>query len=130
MVEAIAKHGGFARIHCHGRIRAVLDYIVEMGAAAIDPIEPPPHGDVELECVRREYGRELVLFGNLEVADIENSEPAEFEKIVEKALIDGTSGQGKGFVLMPSSAPTGRKITPGMMTNYETMVRLTSRFNL
>jgi len=40
MVEAIAKHGGFARIHCHGRIRAVLDYIVEMGAAAIDPIEP------------------------------------------------------------------------------------------
>ncbi|HUU17672.1 MAG TPA: uroporphyrinogen decarboxylase family protein [Sedimentisphaerales bacterium] len=124
MVEAIQKHGGFARIHCHGRIRAVLDYIVEMGAAAIDPIEPPPHGDVELEYVRREYGRELVLFGNLEVADIENSEPGEFEKLVEKCLRDGTCGEGKGFVLMPSSAPTGREITPRMMANYETMVRL------
>ncbi len=130
MVEAIAEHGGFARIHCHGRIRAVLDYIVEMGAAAIDPIEPPPHGDVELEYVRREYGRELVLFGNLEIADIENSEPGDFEKIVEKALIDGTSGEGKGFVLMPSSAPTGREITPRMMANYQTMIRLTTRFNL
>jgi len=130
MVKAIQEHGGFARIHCHGRIRAVLDYIVEMGAAAIDPIEPPPHGDVELEYVRRKYGSELVLFGNLEMADIESSEPADFEKVVEKALIDGTRGQGKGFVLMPSSAPTGRKITPRMMTNYQTMIRLTTRFNL
>ncbi len=130
MVEAIQEHGGFARIHCHGRIKAVLDYIVEMGAAAIDPIEPPPYGDVELEYVRREYGKELVLLGNLEMADIENSEPDDFEKVVEKALIDGTSGEGKGFVLMPSSAPTGRKITPRMMANYETMVRLATNFNL
>jgi hypothetical protein len=130
MVKAIAEQGGFVRIHCHGRIRAVLDYIVEMGAAAIDPIEPPPHGDVELEYVRRKYGRELVLFGNLEIADIENSEPDDFETVVEKALIDGTSGQGKGFVLMPSSAPTGREITPRIMANYETMVRLATRFNL
>jgi len=130
MVKIIQKYGGFARIHCHGRIRAVLDYIVEMGATAIDPIEPPPHGDMELEYVRRKYGRELVLFGNLEIADIENSEPGDFEKVVEKALIDGTSGKGKGFVLMPSSAPTGREITPRMMTNYQTMIRLTTRFNL
>ncbi len=127
MVEVIQKNGGFVRIHCHGRIRAVLDYIVEMGAAAIDPIEPPPHGDVELEYVRRKYGRELVLFGNLEIADIENCEPGDFEKVVEKALIDGTIGEGRGFVLMPSSAPTGRKITHRMMANYETMVRLVMR---
>jgi len=127
MVETIQTYGGFARIHCHGRIRAVLDYIVEMGAVAIDPIEPPPQGDVELEYVRRHYGRELVFFGNLEIADVENMEPAEFEKVVEKALIDGTSSEGKGFVLMPSSAPTGRKITPRMMTNYQTMIRLTMR---
>jgi hypothetical protein len=130
MVEAIQKQGGFARIHCHGRIRAVLDYIVEMGAAAIDPVEPPPQGDVELDYVRREYGKELVLFGNIEIADIENCEPGDFEEIAEKALIDGTRGEGKGFVLMPSSAPYGRKITPRVMKNYETMVRLATRFCL
>jgi hypothetical protein len=124
MVETIQRCGGFARIHCHGRIRAVLDYIVEMGPAAIDPIEPPPQGDVELAYVRNEYGKELVLFGNIEFADIENTGPAEFEKIVEKSLKDGTYGDGKGFVLMPSSAPISRKITPGILANYETMVRL------
>ena len=124
MVEMIQKHGGFARIHCHGRIRAVLDYIVEMNPAAIDPIEPPPQGDVELSYVRHRYGKDLVLFGNIEFAAIENTEPAEFEKLVEKTLKDGTEGQGKGFVLMPSSAPINRKITPRVLSNYETMIRL------
>ena len=124
MVETIQKHGGFARIHCHGRIRAVLDYIVEMNPAAIDPIEPPPQGDVELAYVRRKYGKDLVLFGNIEFADIENTEPAEFEKLVEKTLKDGTAGEGKGFVLMPSSAPISRKVTLRVLANYQTMVRL------
>lgn len=127
MVQTIQKHGGFARIHCHGRISAVLDYVVEMGATAIDPIEPPPQGDVELAQVRREYGDKLVLFGNIEYADIENTEPAKFERIVEKSLRDGTGGEGKGFVLMPSSAPISRKVTPRVLANYKTMVRLASR---
>jgi hypothetical protein len=128
MVEMIQKHGGFARIHCHGRIRAVLDYIAGMNPAAIDPIEPPPQGDVELSYVRRKYGKDLVLFGNIEFAAVENTEPAEFEKLVEKALKDGTAGEGRGFVLMPSSAPISRKITPRVLTNYETMLRLATNF--
>jgi hypothetical protein len=130
MVETIHKYGGLARIHCHGRLRAVLDYIVGMGADAIDPLEPPPHGDVELEYVRSRYGRDLALFGNLEIADLENTEPGQFARVVEKTLRDGTRGPGKGFVLMPSSAPNGRTITPTVMANYETMVRLATRFSL
>jgi hypothetical protein len=129
MVEMIQKHGGFARIHCHGRVRAVLDYIVRMNPAAIDPIEPPPQGDVELSYVRRRYGRNLVLFGNIEFAAIENTGPPEFEKLVEKTLKDGTTGQGRGFVLMPSSAPICRKITPGVLSNCETMLRLAVNFS-
>ena len=129
MVEMIQKHSGFARIHCHGRIRAVLDYIIEMGPTAIDPIEPPPQGDIELGEVRRRYGRDLVLFGSLQFADVEHAEPAEFEKIVAKSLKDGTDGEGRGFVLMPSSAPISRKISPRVMANYETMLRLATNFH-
>lgn len=130
MVEMIQKYGGFARIHCHGRIRAVLDYIVEMNPTAIDPIEPPPQGDIKLSEVRRRYGKELVLFGNIEFADIEHTEPAEFEKIIAKSLKDGTDGEGKGFVLMPSSAPISRKVNSRIIANYQTMVRLATNFNL
>jgi uroporphyrinogen-III decarboxylase len=128
MVRAIKKHGGFARIHCHGRIAAILDAICVMGADATDPIEPPPHGDVSLEYVRRAYGDRLVLFGNIELSDIESMEPAQFERLVAQTLADGTRGPGRGFVLMPSSAPNGRQITPRILKNYETMVGLAERF--
>jgi len=127
MVRAIKKHGGFARIHCHGRILAVLDAICDMGADAIDPIEPPPHGDVGLEFVRCVYGDRLVLFGNVELCDIESMEPADFRTLVERSLLDGTHGHGRGFVLMPSASPNGRQIPARTMKNYETMVQLVER---
>ena len=128
MVKAIQKHGGFARVHCHGRLRAILDDIAAMGADATDPIEPPPQGDVGLDYVRQNYGERLVLFGNIELRDIELMEPAEFRKVVERALADGTRGQGRGFVLMPSSAPNGRHISSRILKNYETMVHLAESF--
>ena len=124
MVRMIRDNGGFARIHVHGRIRNNLCSIVRMGVDAIDPIEPPAHGDVELSYVRSEYGKDLVLFGNLEIADIENAEPNDFEKTVRQAIVDGTSGQGRGFVLMPTACPIGRKISARTMQNYETIVRV------
>ncbi|HPC94015.1 MAG TPA: uroporphyrinogen decarboxylase family protein [Sedimentisphaerales bacterium] len=123
MVEAIRRTGGFARIHIHGRIRNILDSVVRMGADAIDPIEPPPQGDVDLAFVRAKYGHALVLFGNLEIADVENTEPKQFERIVRKAIADGTRGDGRGFVLMPSACPYGRTISAQTLRNYETMVR-------
>ena len=128
MVRAIQSHGGFARIHIHGRIRNVLDAVVEMGADAIDPIEPPPQGDVDLAFIRERYGRDLVLFGNLEIADIENAEPKQFERLVRRALADGTHGDGRGFVLMPSACPYGRTIGPQVVENYETIVRCVEDF--
>jgi len=127
MVEIIRRHGGFARIHCHGRIRRLLPYLAQMGASATDPIEPPPQGDITLAEVRREYGRQFVLFGNIEIADIENLPPSQFEKIVAQTLSDGTAGEGRGFVLLPSAAPYGRTITPRALANYQTMVRLVNR---
>ena len=122
MVEMIHRHGGFARIHCHGRIASALPAIVEMGADGIDPIEPPGQGDVELRDVADEYGEELVLFGNIEVSDIENMDEEAFAASVVGSLEAGS--RAKGFVLMSSASPYGREIAPRTMHNYETMVRL------
>ena len=38
MVRAIQAHGGFARIHSHGRLRGILEHIAGMNADALDPI--------------------------------------------------------------------------------------------
>ncbi len=124
MVQMIQAHGGFARIHSHGRLQDILPHIAAMQPDALDPIEPPPQGDVELEYVRKHFGDQLVLFGNIEIADVENLAPNRFAEKVRRALDQGTAGDGRGFVLMPSAAPYGRTISANTMQNYETMVRL------
>ena len=128
MVRMIQAHGGFARIHSHGRLEDVLDHIAGMEPDALDPIEPPPQGDVQLGYVREHYGKQLVLFGNIEIADVENLPPNQFEEKVKRALHEGTTGDGRGFVLTPSAAPYGRTISRTTMSNYETMVRLAERW--
>lgn len=122
MVKQIRDHGGFARIHAHGCIKNVLDYIINMGADAIDPVEPPPHGDVDLKFVREKYGKQLVLFGNIEVSDIENMPENKFRSIVRQTITDGTSGDGRGFVLMPTASPYGRNISETTFRNYQILV--------
>lgn len=124
MVDAIRRHGGFARIHSHGKLLAILDDIVSTGVVALDPIEPPPQGDVELKYVRGKYGRQLVLFGNLEVSDIEMLHSHLFAEKVKKAIDEGTSGEGRGFVLMPSASPYGRILSKQALENYEKMIEI------
>ncbi|HEY9076411.1 MAG TPA: uroporphyrinogen decarboxylase family protein [Anaerolineaceae bacterium] len=128
LVSAIQRHGGFARIHSHGRLRAILADIAATGCLGLDPIEPPPQGDIELIDVRRLYGQQMVLFGNLEASDLENLPTPEFEQKIRKALLEGTAGHGRGFVLLPSSCPYGRVLSPLALANYQKMIEVVEQF--
>ena len=129
IVRTIQKYEGFARIHSHGKLRRILPHIATMQPSGLDPIEPPPQGDITLSEVRREYGKQMVLFGNIEASEIEMLPPKSFAIRVQQALEDGTLGEGRGFVLMPSSCPYGRTISSQVMENYETMIRLTHQMS-
>jgi uroporphyrinogen-III decarboxylase len=124
IVETIQRYGGYARLHSHGRLKNILSMIAEMGVSGLDPVEPPPQGDMHLIDVRRQVGKQIVLFGNIEASEIELLPPPQFEARVRRALEQGTAGEGRGFVLMPSACPYGRVISADVMANYETMVRL------
>lgn len=128
MIQIIQHYGGYARLHCHGNIREILPEIVAMGADGLDPIEPPPQGNVQLHEVRSGYGADMTLFGNLEASDIENLSTDAFEKKVQTALEEGTAGDGRGFVLMPSACPYGRVLGDQALRNYEKMVELVDAF--
>lgn len=127
MVDTIHSSGGFARMHSHGNLKDILNYIVSMGVDGLDPIEPEPQGDVELSYVRQKYGKELVLFGNLEATDLDNLPTPEFEKKIVSAIQQGTAGEGRGFVLLPSACPYGRKLPPLALANYRKMVEVVNR---
>ena len=124
MVKMIQAKSGFARIHSHGRLRLILDDIRSMDCSGLDPIEPPPQGDVELSFVRDKYGDQMVLFGNLEASDLENLDSGEFETKIRRAIREGTYGKGRGFVLMPSSCPYGRELPERALKNYQKMIEV------
>jgi hypothetical protein len=122
MVEMVQRYHGFVRLHSHGNLKGILDHIAGMKVDAIDPIEPPPQGDVELEYVRQKVGKDMVLFGNLEIADIENMPSDNFRQVVRKSIKDGTSGMGRGLVLMPSSSPCSREVLDLTLRNYQIII--------
>jgi Uroporphyrinogen decarboxylase (URO-D) len=128
MVESIQRWGGYARIHSHGRLRLILDEIAATGCDGLDPIEPPPQGDMTLREVRRKVGQQMTLFGNLEASDIENLPTREFREKVIRALEQGTEGEGRGFVLMPSACPYGREVSKLALANYGCMVQEAGEF--
>lgn len=125
IVRRIQKYGGYGRVHSHGRLRGIMSLIAEMKPDGLDPLEPPPQGDMELWEIKEAIGEDTVLMGNIEASDIEILPPAAFEKKVVTALREGMAGEGRGFILHPSSCPYGRTITTQTMTNYETMLQLT-----
>ena len=124
MVDLIQTQDGFVRIHSHGNLNKIIEEIASMGVDGLDPIEPPSQGDMELIEVRHKYGKQLVLFGNLEATDIENLPTDQFEQKIKTAIEQGTAGAGRGFVLMPSSCPYGRKLPPLALENYKKMVKM------
>jgi len=114
--QAIREAGGFARVHCHGKIARVLDQVVEAGAEGLDPIEPPPDGDIEMGNVKKMYGEKLCLFGNIELRELEHSDRERIDALVKKAM-EGAK-EGSGFVLMPTAAPINIPLSKKTEENY------------
>jgi uroporphyrinogen-III decarboxylase len=117
LVNLLHNYGGYARLHSHGKVKKVLSAIKELGVDAIDPLEPPPDGDVELREAREILGAETVLIGNIEERLLEIGRKTDIDRQVKKAISQAaTTG---GFILcptaMPISTPLKRKIQQNIM---------------
>jgi uroporphyrinogen-III decarboxylase len=116
IIDLIHQYGGLVRVHCHGRIGKVLPMFVEMGADGADPVEGPPSGDIELAEVKRLYGDKLVLFGNMQLRDLEFLTTAEIDKMVKKMM--EAAKKGGGYVIMPTASPIDANLKAVTEANY------------
>ena len=103
LVELLHSYGGLARLHSHGKVKLILESFREMGVDAVDPLEPPPDGDVELHEARRILGSEITLIGNVEERIFEVGSRLDIERWVRRAINEGA--QGGGFILCPTAMP-------------------------
>lgn len=118
MAEVLRGAGVFARVHSHGKIGKVIDKIVDAGVQGIDPCEPPPDGDITLKELRKRFSK-LVLFGNMELKDLEHSSPKRVRELTRQAIEEAAGGP---FVLMPTAAPINDDLSPKTEENYFVMI--------
>ena len=102
-IRLIQQAGAFARIHSHGKVARVLDQIEQMAPDALDPLEPPPDGDIDLAQLKRRVGGRICLIGGIELKDLESRTPSQVAALVRSAIEAGKPG-GR-YVIMPSAAP-------------------------
>jgi hypothetical protein len=107
IMRRIKAHDPQSRIHvhCHGRVGTLLDSFLAMGVDSIDPVEPPPQGDITFAEARRRVGDRMTLYGNIEFLDMETKTPDEIEALVRRAIDEGGPER---TVLTPSATPHER----------------------
>ncbi len=116
IIGILHRHGHLACIHCHGRVRLVLDEILETGADALEPIEPPPQGDISLaELLERVAGR-LCLMGYVQDQEFYRSRPGEIRRHVAEvaALLNASSR----YVMLPTCTPFQHPASPAYVAAY------------
>ena len=115
-IQMIKEAGGWPRLHIHGRIAEVLAEIQKMGPDAIDPIEPPPDGDIDLAILKNNIGGQICLMGGIELKHLEARDGEFVEQHVRELILAGKPG-GR-FVIMPTAAPINIPLSPKTEANY------------
>jgi len=115
-VRMIQEAGAFARIHCHGKTARVIDQIAEMAPDALDPLEPPPDGDIDVAGLKAAIGARICLMGGIELKHLEARPPGFIEELVRNTMAAGKPG-GR-FVIMPTAAPINIPLSPATEENY------------
>lgn len=117
MTRMIHDAGGKVRLHCHGKIARVLDMILDTEPDGIDPCEPPPDGDLELDQVKRRCAeRGVSVFGNIELKVLESGTPGQVRDEVRRIMDQAKAGGG--FVIMPTAAPINVPLAAATEANY------------
>ena len=125
LIEIIHAAGHLAMIHCHGRVRDVLEHMIQTGVDAIEPIEPPPQGDITLaELTKRADGR-LSFFGHIQDQEFHTAPAGTMTRRVEAIAkaIDGRTG----YVMAPTCTPFQHPATDTFLRNYTEWIGAASR---
>ena len=126
MATMIRQAGGIPRVHAHGKVRFLLSELAGSDVLCMDPVEPPPDGDISLQEVKALYGDQLALFGNIELKALETETPEAIDALVRSVMADGKPGGG--FVLMPTASPINIPLNPRTEENLLMMIDAGHRY--
>jgi hypothetical protein len=116
LVERIRAAGHLSAIHCHGRVGRLLDQFLEIGVHALEPLEPPPQGDVPLEEALEAVQGRICLMGYIQDQDLYTAQPGEMRDKVRaiRRLVEGRTG----YIMTSTATPYMDPPPPEFVRNY------------
>jgi Uroporphyrinogen decarboxylase (URO-D) len=103
--DTIHNFGGKLRIHCHGNCIDQLERLSEMGVDAIEPLEAPPLGDVDMAVAKQLVGDRMLLSGNIPSENFITMTKKDVRKCVKDVI--RVAAPGGGFTLRTSGYLAG-----------------------
>ncbi len=101
MVNYVQSRGTYFIKHTDGRIWEILDLFVKAGIDAINPLEPV--AEMDILKVKREYGDEVCLIGNIDCGDLlSRKSPYEVKQVVNHTIKEVATGGG--YIISSSNA--------------------------
>jgi uroporphyrinogen-III decarboxylase len=120
LVARVHAGKNIAVVHCHGRLDALLEMIVETGADVLEPLEvlPAVTADVSMGDVKRRVGGRMCLAGGIQAADLEMASPSVVRARVHSIIDQGGSD---GLIILPTSAPLQVPLPTRILQGYRAM---------
>jgi len=116
LVDLIHEFGYPVSLHCHGRVREVFPHALRCGFDALEPLEPPPQGNIDLAGLREAAGDRIALMGYVQDQDFYLLTEAEMRGHVRE--IAALVGRDTGYICLPTATPFQHPPTATYVTNY------------
>jgi uroporphyrinogen decarboxylase-like protein len=96
LIDLIHDAGARVWVHCHGKMGPVLERFADMGVDVLNPLEPPPMGDITLAEAFGHVGDRMGLEGNIQGHDLMTATKDELGATIAEAL---EAGRGRRHIL-------------------------------
>ena len=83
-------------LHCCGNMADFIPDLIDIGLSILEPVQPC----MDLEFLKREYGKDIIFFGGIDTQVMPYITPEETKKMTRKAI--RTLGKGGGLIIAPS----------------------------
>jgi uroporphyrinogen decarboxylase len=92
-IEPLKEAGIKVIVHSDGNITGIVDDLVDIGVDGINPLETS--ASMDLGLMKKRYGKNLVLIGNVDSANIlPFGTPRDVEQDVKRCIREGAAGGG------------------------------------
>jgi hypothetical protein len=128
LIDLIHSYNGLVHMHSHGRVRDYIRKFKEAGTDILNPIEPPPMGDVTADEALRIANGQMALESGIELSDVEMLNKRQIEEKTSAVLQEVKETKINGFLLRLTAEPVKNKLDQKTLENYASFVATGRKF--